>query len=199
MATIDERIELKTANTVYPVHDIIRSRWSPRAFSEAPIDEASLLTLFEAASWAASAFNEQPWSYIYAHRADEEGFQRLLSCLNPSNQSWAQQAAVLVLSIAKKQYVRNGKPNRHYMHDTGAANATLLIQAATQDIYGHMMAGFDYGKTVEVFKLKEETEPVCFMALGYLGEDLTHLDEGKQLAENKGRSRKPVSDFIKKL
>ncbi len=182
--------EVKVANTSRPVHRLIRKRWSPRTFSDEPINEEGLQTLFEAASWAASSYNDQPWQYIYAHRSDEEGFQKLLSCLKEGNQKWAKDAAVLVLSMARRYFSRNDKPNRHYMHDTGAANTTLVLQAASMDIYGHMMAGFHIDKTIETFELPDEIEPVCFIALGYLGS----LDE----SQLKPRSRKPLRDFVKK-
>jgi len=199
MATIQERVSVKQAATTYPVHDLIRSRWSPRAFADKPIAEEDMFTLFEAASWAASSYNEQPWRYIYAHREDEKAFQRLLSCINPGNQQWAQHASVLVLNLAQKHFMRNGRTNRHYLHDAGAANTTFMLQAASMDIYGHMMAGFDYEKTVQTFELSEEIDPVCFIALGYLGEDISSLDEAKQQSEQKARSRKPVSELITKL
>lgn len=198
MTSIQERVSIKEAETSNPVHDLIRSRWSPRAFADKPIAEVDMHTLFEAASWAASSYNEQPWRYIYAHRGEEEGFQRLLSCINPGNQQWARNASVLVLSLAGKHFTRNGRSNRHYMHDAGAANTTLLLQAASMDIYGHMMAGFDYEKTVKTFDLSEDAEPVCFMALGYLG-DSVQLDEAFLKSEHQARSRKALQEFITKL
>lgn len=188
----------KTANTESSVHSLIRKRWSPRAFSSQPVPELILNSLFEAAGWAASAFNEQPWEYLYAHHADEVAFQRLLSCLYEGNQSWARDAGVLVLSLAQKNLARNGRPNRHYMHDTGAANTNLLLQAADLDIYGHMMGGFDYEKTVQEFDLGEGLEPVCFITLGYLG-DPEQLDEPMRGRELAPRSRKPLSDFTHKI
>lgn len=192
-------LESKSAKTETSVHPLIGKRWSPRAFSSQPVPGIILDTLFEAASWAASAFNEQPWQYIYAHHADEAGFNRLLSCLNEGNQAWAKDAGVLVLSLAQPNLSRNGRPNRHYMHDTGAANTNLLLQAADLDIYGHMMGGFDYGKTIAEFDLnQDELEPVCFIALGYLG-DPEQLDEPLRSREQGTRSRKPLNTFTHKI
>lgn len=188
----------KEAETTFPVDPLIKKRWSPRAFSDRLVSEASMATLFEAASWSASSYNEQPWSYRYAFRSDEAGFQRLLSCINEGNRSWAQHASVLVLSLAQAHLDRSGKPNRHYFHDTGAANTTLLLQAASMDIYGHMMGGFDYEKTSAEFGLEEGLEPVCFMALGYLGSP-DQLEEPLRSREQGSRSRKPIEAFTHKI
>ena len=197
--TKQEFLESKSAKTETSVHPLIRKRWSPRAFSDKPVPEELLHTLFEAASWAASSYNEQPWQYLYAHRSNEAGFNRLLSCINEFNRAWAKEAGVLVLSLAQIHLVRNGQPNRHYMHDTGAANTNLLLQAADLDIYGHMMGGFDYEKTVAEFDLnKDGLEPVCFMALGYLG-DPEQLDEPLRSREQAERSRKPLNAFTQQI
>ncbi|MEQ8706773.1 MAG: nitroreductase family protein [Phaeodactylibacter sp.] len=188
----------KTAQTESAVHPLIKKRWSPRAFAERPINDQDLAALFEAASWAASSYNEQPWQYLYAHRADEAGFNRLLSCILEGNRAWAQGASVLVLSLAQANLARTGKPNRHYFHDTGAANTNFLLQAADMDIYGHMMGGFDFQKTVAEFDLEEGLEPVCFMALGYLG-DPEQLEEPLRSREQAPRSRKSVDTFTHKI
>jgi len=188
----------KTAKTQHDISELIRRRWSPRAFSDRPIAEEELQALFEAASWAASSYNEQPWQYVYAHRSDEAGFQRLLSCLKPGNQTWAKNAAVLVLSSASTTFSRNGKTNHHALHDTGAANAHLLLEATRRDIYGHAMAGFDYDRTVEEFELAEPVVPVCFLALGYLG-DPEQLEEPLRSSEQKPRQRQPVDSFTQKI
>ena len=188
----------KTAETQTDVHPIIKKRWSPLAFSDKQIGAPEMATLFEAASWAASAFNEQPWQYIYAHRSDEAGFNRLLSCLFEGNQAWAKDASVLVLSLARTSLDRNGNANRHYMHDTGAANNNMLLQGASMDIYGHMMGGFDFEKTKAEFDIEEGVEPVCFIALGYLGAP-DQLPEGLQKRAQAPRSRKHQDDFTTKI
>ncbi len=193
-----ETEKIKAAPTKHAVHPLIRKRWSPRAFADRPLSEAQMHTLLEAASWAASSYNEQPWQYRYAHRRDTQGFQRLLRCIKEGNRQWAASAAVLVLSLARTEFGKNGRPNRHYLHDTGAANTTLLLQAASMDIYGHMMAGFDSDKTVAEFSLPGTVEPVCFMALGYLG-DPEQLEPPLREREMKPRSRKPLPAFTQKI
>lgn len=196
--SLDELEEKKTAETTRPVHNLIRRRWSPRSFADKPIGDEGMQTLFEAAGWAASSRNEQPWEYIYAHRSDDESYQKLLGCLNEGNRKWAKDAAVLVLSLARRHHSHNEKPNRHYLHDTGSANTTMLLQAASMDIYGHMMAGFQMDKTIEAFELPDDVEPCCFIALGYLG-DPEQLEEPYRSRELKPRQRRPVEKFTRKL
>lgn len=193
-----ELLKHKRASTKAQVHELIQKRWSPRAFADKTVPDSEIQALFEAASWAASSFNEQPWRYFYAHRSEESGFQRLLSCINEGNQQWAKDAAVLLLSLAKNDFSRNEQPNRHAWHDTGAANTTLLLEAVSRDIYGHAMAGFDRGKTIAEFDIADSLEPVCFIALGYLGQP-DQLEEPLRSREAKVRSRKPVDAFTFKI
>lgn len=188
---------IKIPDTEYPIADFIKRRWSPRAFSSESLKEKDLLTLFEAASWAASSMNEQPWRYRYALKQNEGDFQSFLSCLVDGNAKWAKNAAALVLSYAQKKFDYKDRDNRHYMHDTGAANTQLVLQAADLDIYAHMMGGFHMDKTRELFSLSEDEEPVCFMALGKLG-DPEQLEEKLRKGENSARERKPLNSFVKK-
>ncbi|MEM0998619.1 MAG: nitroreductase family protein [Bacteroidota bacterium] len=192
--TPPDSIIAKAPHTQYPIQDLIRKRWSARAFANRPIDADTLNTLFEAATWAASSMNEQPWVYLYAHRSDSENFSRFFDCLMTGNQLWAKDAPVLVLALARKTFAKNGNPNRHALHDVGSANTTLLLEAAAHDIYGHMMGGFVMEKTVETFSLTEDYEPACFLALGYLG-DPDALQEPFRERELAGRSRKPLNEI----
>jgi nitroreductase len=193
-----ESINIKKATTENPVHDLISSRWSARSFSGKAISQADLETLLEAASWAFSANNAQPWQYVYAHRSDTESFQKLWSCLMPGNQPWTDKAAVLMVSLIKKNF-DNGKPNNTAKHDLGAANATLMLQATSMGIYGHPMAGFEKGKTVEALGLDpDEVEPVAFIALGYLDE-ADKLEEPFKGRELTPRTRKPVAEFAEQI
>lgn len=182
----------KTAPTAHDVHELIRQRWSPRAFTSQPVTDEELATLFEAAMWAASAGNSQPWVFVYAHRTDKVNFQRLLSCLNPSNQTWAQHAAVLVLTLARTT-MPNGSPNAWARHDVGAATTTLLLQATALGLHGHVMGGFDADKTAKAYNLPPNVEPVTFTALGHQGAP-EQLEEPNRTRETAPRTRKPVSE-----
>src|SRR4051794_15453515 len=114
------------ADVQHPVHDIIRRRWSPRAFDpNRPVSADQLHTLLEAARWAPSSFNEQPWAFLVATHDDPDGFRMMLSCLMEKNQQWAKDAPVLMISVAHKTFTKTGAPNRHAFHDVGQAVANL--------------------------------------------------------------------------
>ncbi|MFN6583045.1 MAG: nitroreductase family protein [Aulosira sp. ZfuVER01] len=185
----------KTAETQYPVADLLRERWSPLAFSEQPVETEKLCTVLEAARWAASSFNEQPWSFIIATKDNPAEFQRLLGCLAEGNQEWAKNAPVLMLSVAKLYFERNGAENRHAFHDVGAAAATLALQAMALGLFIHQMAGFDVAKAKQVYGIAEGYEPVAAIALGYLGDPQT-LSQRLQQRELAIRTRKPLETFV---
>lgn len=188
-----ESTTAKEATTQYPVHEFIRQRWSARSFSERPIEYDTLMTLLEAASWASSSMNEQPWVYLYAHKG-EPAFQQMFDCLLPGNR-WADGAQVLLLSLARKNFASNGNHNRHALHDVGAANMTLLLQAASMDIFGHQMGGFDMQKAIETFQIPDDLEVVCFISLGYLDAP-EKLEEPFRTRELTPRKRKDLSEFV---
>src|SRR2546425_12923585 len=116
----------KPAPTEYPITEILRRRWSPRAFSDRIVEPEKLQSLFEAARWAPSSFNEQPWYFVMATKEKPEEHARLLSCLAESNQRWARRAPVLMVSVAKLNFDRTGKPNRHAFYDVGMAAGKLM-------------------------------------------------------------------------
>jgi nitroreductase len=186
----------REATTQYPIHEIIRKRWSPRAFADKPVDEALLMQVFEAASWAFSSVNRQPWRYIYGHKGGVT-FATLLSCLNPSNQIWVQHAPILILSIAHT-IDDDGKENSSARHDLGAANATLALEAVANGLVTHPMGGFDADKTRALCHLRAGADPVAFIALGYPG-DPSMLPEKLQDRETAPRSRKPLSELISNI
>ncbi len=185
----------KLATTQYPINDLLRQRWSPLAFSEQMVEPEKLRSVLEAASWAASSYNEQPWSFIVATKDNQGEFERLLSCLAEGNQEWARKAPVLMISVAKLHFERNGVENRHAFHDVGAAAAQLAIQATAHGLFIHQMAGFDVPKAKEVYSIPEGYEPVAAIALGYLGDPQT-LSEKLQQREANSRSRKPLEKFV---
>jgi nitroreductase len=184
---------MKSAPTTYPVHELIRNRWSPRAYADRPVAPATLHQVFEAASWAFSAMNAQPWQYIYAHKSDPAAFQKILDTLLPGNQPWAKNAPVLIIALANTRF-DNGQPNGAALHDLGAANATLFLEATALGLHGHVMGGFDREKLRRDFDLPEGLEPVVVLALGYLGA-AEQLEEPFLSRENAARSRKPVAEF----
>lgn len=189
--------QIKKATTAYPVLDMIKERWSPRAFANRAVSEADVKTILEAGSWAASSSNEQPWKYVFAMKGTP-GFERLFSCLDDGNQQWAGRAAVLMVAIARKTFAKNGRPNPHAGHDLGMSNATMFLQAVSMGIYPHPMAGFYAEKVKEALELTEDEKPVCMIAWGYPGDPET-LDEKNKASELSPRSRKNISEFAKQI
>lgn len=154
------------------IHELIKSRYSPRAFSDRSVPIETIRILMEAARWAASSRNEQPWRFVVAHREDdEEGFARMFDCLTPGNREWAHAAPVLVLSIASTHLARNGKPNRHARHDVGLAVSQMTFQAAAIGLMVHQMGGFDAERARTTFEIPEGFEPLTVIAVGYPGEE----------------------------
>ena len=185
----------KPAQAEYPILEIISRRWSPRAFDPRPVEPEKLRDLFEAARWAPSSSNEQPWSFIVATKDQPEPFANLLSCLVEANQRWAKNAPVLMMSVASMQFARNGKPNRHAWHDTGMAMSNLLAQAMSMDLFVHQMAGYDPARAREVLAIPATHEPVAAAAIGYAGDPNTLPDDLRE-RESAARQRKPQSAFV---
>ncbi|MBF2003151.1 MAG: nitroreductase family protein [Synechococcales cyanobacterium M58_A2018_015] len=185
----------KAADTQSPILEAIRHRWSPLAFSNQPVEPEKLRQVLEAARWAASSYNEQPWSFIVATQEDPREFARLLDCLVEANQEWAKNAPVLMLSVAALHFQRNGNDNRHAFHDVGAAAAHLAIQATALGLFVHQMAGFDAAKARQTYQIPAGYEPVAAIALGYLG-DPQQLSERLQQRELAPRTRKPLESFV---
>ncbi|WP_237151162.1 nitroreductase family protein [Pontibacter actiniarum] len=176
------------------IHTLIEQRWSPRAFSDRPVREEQLEALFEAARWAPSAMNEQPWRFIYATSDNRESFERLANCLVAGN-SWAKNAAALFITVAKKSYDFNGNPNGHAWHDVGLATGNLLLQATDLGLHVHLMGGFDAAKAREVLGIPEGFEPVSMGAVGYVGEPES-LPENLRERELAPRVRKPLNELV---
>jgi len=147
--------------------DLIKNRFSPYEFTNKAITEEELKVLFEAAGKAASAFNEQPWRFIYAVKEDKENFNRLHNCLVEGNQDWSKDVAALVFTVVKTNFTKNNKPNRVAEHDLGLAMGNLSIQALSQGIYIHQMAGIEIDKTKQQLNIPEGYKPVTAFALGY--------------------------------
>lgn len=185
----------KIAETQAPVHELIAQRWSPRAFSEQPVEPDKLLSIFEAARWAASASNEQPWAFVVATRGDAKNYADMLSVLVEFNRGWANRAPVLILTLAHTQFEKDGRPNRHAYYDLGQAAAHLTLQATDLGLATHQMAGFDHNAARERFSVPAEWEPASVIALGYPG-TLESLSEVLQQRETAQRKRKPLDAFV---
>ncbi len=185
----------KPAEATHPIHELLLRRWSPLAFSEQRVEPETLGSLLEAARWAPSSFNEQPWSFIIATKDDPAEYERLLSCLIEFNQQWARKAPVLMLTVASLKFARNQKDNRHAFHDVGLAAANLVVQATSLGLVVHQMAGILPDKAREVFGIPEGHEAVTGIALGYPG-DAAKLDEKMRAREEAPRSRKPLVKFV---
>ena len=185
----------KPAETQYPIHELLRQRWSPRAFSDRRVEPDTLRSLFEAARWAPSSNNEQPWSFIVATKDDQAEHSRLLSCLVEGNSLWAQHAPVLMGSIARMSFEDDGKPNRHAFHDVGQAVANLIVQATALGLMAHQMAGFHPDKVKELYSVPKEFEPVAAIALGYPG-DPQSLPDKLRTRELAPRERKHLTEFV---
>lgn len=185
----------KPAPADYPIEDLLRRRWSPRAFSDRPVEPDKLRSLFEAARWAPSSFNEQPWSFIVTTKDDPEAYARLLNSLAEKNQQWARLAPVLAVSVAKLNFDHGGKPNRHAFHDVGLAMGNLLVQATAVGLVVHQMAGFAVEKVRAAFGVPEGFEPVAAIAIGYPAEPEVLPEQFRQ-QELGPRSRKPISAFV---
>lgn len=179
----------------YPIHVLLKSRWSPRAFADRDVEPAKLQSLFEAARWAASSFNAQPWHFIVATRKQPEDFQRILSCLVDFNAGWAKHAPVIGISVTKLNFDHDGNPNRHAYHDLGQAAANLAIEAAAQELQVHQMAGIHVDKARELLAIPEGYDPVAGFALGYPGE-AEKLPEPLRQRETAPRQRKEVESFV---
>jgi nitroreductase len=184
----------KLAETDAQVHDLIRHRWSPRAFSSQDVSNEDLSAVLEAARWAASSYNEQPWRFFVARKSDPEAFKRFLDVLVPANQAWASSAPVLIIMAAKKKFTHNGADNYYALHDAGQALAHLMLQAIDVGLHAHAMAGFDHEKARKEIGIPDEYAIGAAVALGYLG-NADQLPEQVRKAELAKRQRKPLSEI----
>ncbi|MCX6150525.1 MAG: nitroreductase family protein [Ignavibacteriales bacterium] len=177
------------------LHELIIKRNSPRAFTEKEIEPEKLEDLFEAARWAASSMNEQPWRFIVAVRKDLENFDKMVKILNEPNKIWAKNAGALILTVAKQNLDFNNKLNKYAFYDVGQSVANLTLQATAINLYVHQMGGFSAEKAKEVFLLPDEFSAVSVLAIGYKGEP-EMLPENLKVRELAVRTRKPIDEII---
>ena len=185
----------KPAPVQFPINELILNRWSPRAFADKPVSAEILCSLFEAARWAASSNNEQPWAYITATRDDKENHEKMLGTLVEFNASWAKNAPVLAIAVSNLRFSKNDTPNRNAHYDTGAATALLSVEATARGVAVHQMAGFDPEKARTAFNIPAGWEAIAALAIGYPG-DPTSLPDKLKERELAPRTRKPISEFV---
>jgi nitroreductase len=188
----------KVASTDHDVLDLIRRRWSPRAFDASrDVPRADLLRLFEAARWAPSSANEQPWRFIVAERErSPEAFAALMGTLTGRNPAWAGAAAVLVLIAVRMTHEKNDAPNRSAWYDAGQASAFLVMQATSMGLSVRQMEGFDHTRAAGICRVPEPFETRVMMAIGYAGDPESLVVDVHREAERKPRSRKPVAELV---
>lgn len=192
--TPDELEQLKHAPAVPGVEDLFLRRWSPRAFADKDVSNDDLRKIFEAARWAASSYNEQPWRFFLGRRGDAT-YQKIFDMLVEFNQGWAKSAPVLILSVGSNKFAQNGKSNQYSIHDTGAATASLSLQATALGLHTHSMAGFDHAKARRAFNVSADYDIGAVTALGYLGDPNT-LHDQMRAQETSPRQRKPLSEIV---
>ena len=186
-------MEKKTKN-IHSLHELIRSRWSTRSFSDKPIELTKLNSIMEAARWAPSAFNEQPWRFIVGEKGTEV-YNHILESLVEWNQLWAVNAPVLVLNIAKQLFTHNNTPNDTYKYDLGQAVAFMIIEAMNQGVVSHQMSGFDSDMAEKSLNISQGYHAVSVTAFGYQGHKDMLTEDFAQL-ELKPRERKNFDTIV---
>lgn len=185
----------KQAKPDYPINELLSTRWSPYGFSDKEVSLEDLHALFEAARWAPSSYNEQPWRYIVATRNDELEFKHALDCLWEPNQAWARQAPVLVLAVASTVHAHNGNANPAALHDLGLAAGNLSLEATARGIAVHQMIGIDPEKVRSTYAVPADFQPLTALAIGYPGTPAKL--SGEQLARDDApRERRPMREFV---
>ena len=185
----------RQATPDHPIHELVARRWSPYAFTAQSVSEDDLRSLFEAARWAASSYNEQPWSYIVATKANPAEFERLVSCLVEGNQPWAKAAPALAIGCTKLRFAHNNNTNAAAIHDLGLASATLTLEATARGLFVHQMIGILPDRARELYRIPEGVQPLTGLAIGYAGDPNILPDAYKQ-RDLALRQRKPLAEFV---
>ncbi len=185
------QIMIKLAKTQFDIHPLIIKRFSPRGYSDEAISKEELNKILEAASWAPSSYNEQPWRFIIGIKGEGDGYDKIFQCLSEKNQTWATTAPILMLSLAKRRLDRNSNLNRFHSYDTGQAIAMLSIQAATDNIFISQMGGFNAAMVKDLFKIPDDYEILAAVALGKVD-----YEDQMEKGEVAYRTRKDLSEFV---
>ncbi|MFA8299949.1 MAG: nitroreductase family protein [Hyphomicrobiales bacterium] len=182
------------ANNTHMINDLLRIRWSPRAFADKKIDDSIIKRLFEAARWAPSAFNEQPWRYIFGIKGTKS-YEKIREVLIEFNQIWTETAPLLILNITKQNFTLNNHPNHTCEYDLGQSVANISIEAIENGLYSHQMSGFDSDKAKDIFDIPDGYHAVSVIAIGYLG-DPDSLPENMREMETRERERNDFNSFV---
>jgi nitroreductase len=188
-------MNIKKAKTDHPILEVLAERWSPYGFEDRSVSDADLRSLFEAARWAASSYNEQPWNYLVAAKENAAEFERVLSCLVEANQAWARRAPVLVLAVVSLQFAKNKQDNRAAVHDLGLAAGNLVVEATARGLSVHHMIGILPDKAREVYNIPEHFEAWTAIAIGYKA-DPAKLPDALKERDLAPRQRKRLSKFV---
>lgn len=187
--------ETREAPTNHAINSLLSHRWSPYSFSDRAIPVDDLRAIFEAARWAPSCYNEQPWFYIVATQDDPKEFKKLLSCLVEGNQVWADRVPVLALGCASTTFALNGTSNRLGQHDLGQASANLTLEASARGLSVHQMAGIDPSRAKKLYDVPDLFEVVTGIAIGYVG-DNPHLPDEVKNRDALPRTRKNMNEIV---
>jgi nitroreductase len=187
----------KEADNQYPIHELLKKRWSPRAFDEKPVEKEKIQSILEAARWAPSSMNQQPWRFIVGIQPDET-FHKILETLVSLNQLWAKSVPVLIATFGRKFMNNSEKNNLSYQYDVGQAVAHLSIEAMNQGLYVHQMSDFEPKQMVDAFDVPFEYKPLTVVAVGYMG-DVDKLHPRMQADEKKRRERFETKDLVYNL
>ncbi len=185
-----------TAGDDPAIHDLLKRRWSPRAFADRPVEPDKLRRLLEAARWAPSSYNEQPWTFILAERTDQAEFARMLECLVEGNRVWAKNVGVLMLTVVSQLFVKNGKPNRAAEHDIGLAAGNMVLQATALGLQSHQMIGIERDKARSTYSIPQGHEALTAIALGYAAAVSPGTTDELQKRDLARRLRKPISEIV---
>lgn len=185
----------KSGEVESPILEVIQMRRSRRAYADKPVEKESISSLFEAARWAPSSVNEQPWLYLYATKDQADLWNKIFDALNDGNKVWARHAPLLIVSLARKNFMRNERPNLSARYDLGAANAFLSLQAAHLGLNVHQIGGFNPERVKENLRIPDHYESVVILAIGYPG-DAEMLPENLKLRELAPRERFVQQEFV---
>ena len=192
MAKLPDPLQSRKAD--HPIETLFLKRWSPRSFSDQPLTDAEMNSLFEAARWAPSTYNEQEWRYLYARQGDAH-WNTFLNILLPANQVWCKRAGALVVVISKKTFTKTGKPNPVHTFDSGLATMNLMLQAAVMKIIAHGMAGFGRDKARHDLSIPDDYDPEAMIAIGHPGDPDTLPPELREREVVSGR--KKIDEFAR--